>query len=216
MSDEQTSWMPVLRASDVVAEKVRPLFREPGVRVIRRRVIEDLEQIDIAVNTARIQAEVIVKEAQQTASDIREAAHLEGRSEGLKEVLVELARARKVYANALDTAEKDMVELAFRLAARIIGDSVEREPERVAAMVAGVLQRARGKRDIIVMVSPEDLASLSAAGPALARSVDGVNIHFETDSSLTRGGCVIQTESGRIDGQIETQLDALQKALTGN
>src|SRR5690554_4293967 len=124
MSDEETPLIGVLRASDVVAEKVRPVFREPGVRMIRRRVIEDLEQLDIAVNTARSQAEMIVKEAQQTASDIREAAHLDGRSEGLKEVLVELARARKVYANALDTAEKDMVELAFRLAARIIGDSV--------------------------------------------------------------------------------------------
>lgn len=216
MSDESAQAIPVIRVSDVVADTVRPFFRAPDVRVIRARVLEDLGQVDLAVDAARSEAEKIVDEAEKSAQKIREKANLEGRSEGSRKLLAEIARARKVYASALDEAERDMVKMAFGLAARIIGEAVECEPSRVEAMVGGVLRRARGKRDIVVMVCPQDLPALTQARPELARHVDGVNIHFETDSSLTRGGCVIQTESGRIDGRIETQLDALKRALKGD
>lgn len=215
MSDVSAQSLQIIRACDVLSDKVRPFFSAPNVRVIRARVIEDLEQIDIAVDAARSEAKKIVDEAEKSAQHIRESAHLEGRTEGTKEMLVELARARKLYAGALDEAEGDMVEMAFRLAGRIIGEAVECDPKRVESMVSGVLRRARGKRDIVVTVCPEDLPALTQARPELARDVDGVSIHFETDSSLTRGGCVIQTESGRIDGRIETQLNALKKALNG-
>jgi len=215
MGEDSAQVFQIIRASDVVSDKVQPFFNAPSVRVIRARVIEELTQIDIAVDAARDEAEKIVQQAQAKAQQIREQAHLEGRSEGTREVLGELARARKVYGSALDAAEADMVEMAFRLAARIIGEALERDATRVASMVGGVLARARGRRDIVVMVCPEDLPALTQARPELLRHVDGVNIHFEVDPSLTRGGCVIQTESGRIDGRIETQLDALQKALHG-
>lgn len=215
MSDEAVEFFPIIRANDVVSEQVQAFFAAPNVRVIRARVIEELTQIDIAVDAARREAIKIVDEAEDRAQQIREQAHLEGRAEGTREVLGEVARARKVYASALDAAESDMVEMAFRLAARIIGDAVERDPVRVESMVGGVLARARGRRDIVVVVCPEDLPALTQARPELVRHVDGVNIHFEIDPSLTRGGCVIQTESGRIDGRIEMQLDALQKALHG-
>lgn len=215
MGEESAQLFQVIRASDVVSDKVRPFFRAESVQVIRARVIEDLAQLDIAVDAARVEAQKIVEEAHAQAQQIREQAQLEGRSEGTRQVLGELARARKVYSNAMDAAEADMVEMAFRLAARIIGEALERDAARVARMVGGVLARARGRRDIVVMVCPQDLPALTQARPELVRHVDGVNIHFEADSSLTRGGCVIQTESGRIDGRIETQLDALQKALHG-
>jgi type III secretion protein L len=177
--------------------------------------LEDLEQVDVAVDAARTEAERILEDARRNAEETLDEARRQGRSEGCQELLAELAKARRVYAQALDEAESDMLEMAFRLAGRIIGEAVEREPRRIESMVSSVLRRARGKRDIVVMVAPDDLPMLEGAGSELARQVDGVAVHFEADASLTRGGCVIQTESGRIDGRIETQLDALRRALQG-
>lgn len=205
----------IIRAPEVVAEQVRPIFASPKVRVIDARVVDSLLQLEIDFDEARREAAEVVEAARAEADAVREAARSQGHQAGFEEVLEHLARARTEYADALEAAEGDMVEMAFRLAGRIIGETVELEPARVQKMVAGVLRHARGKRDIVVAVCPDDLPMLEDASATLAQQVDGVPVYFEADAQLSRGSCVIQTESGRIDGRIETQLDTLKRALQG-
>lgn len=215
MSDIAADSVRVIRAPEVFEHEIRPAFGRPELRVIRARVMEELAQIEVSLQQAQAHAEQIVSEARQRGEEIMVQARDAGRSEGYAEVLQDLARARKLYAETLESAEADMVEMAFRLAARIVGDTLARDPERVQAMVAAVLRRARGKREILVKVSPEDLERLEANASTLAQQVDGVAVHFEADDTLARGGCVIHTESGQIDGRIETQLDIMRRALRG-
>ncbi len=214
-ADDAPRPLHLIRAPEVLEEKVRPLFSSPSVRVVDARVVDSLTQIGLDYEAARAQARQLVDQAQAEADDIREAAREEGRSAGYEELLQELAKARRQYAQALDAAEHDMVEMAFRLAQRIIGEAVEIDPQRVRQMVAKVLRHARGKRDIVVYVAPQDLPVLEAASQEMAQQVDGVSVFFEADEAISRGSCVIETESGHVDGRIETQLDTLQRAITG-
>jgi flagellar biosynthesis/type III secretory pathway protein FliH len=41
------------------------------------------------------------------------------------------------------------------------------------------------------------------------------DIAIREDAEIRRGGCVIQTESGTVDAQLETQLQLLERALLG-
>jgi type III secretion protein L len=206
----------VIRAPDIVREQVEPIFSSPTVRVVTARVVDSLESAGVAVDQAHREAGRIVKEARAEAEAAREDAREQGRAEGLEEALECVAKARREYEEVLAAAEGDMLEMAFRLAQRIVGKAIELEPELTAQMVEQVLRHARGKREISVLVAPGDLDVLESSADQFARQVDGVPVHFEADASLERGSCVIKTESGRIDGRIESQLHTLQRALRGN
>ncbi len=206
----------VLRAPEALEEQVRPLFADRAVRVIGARVVDSLERADIDIEQARREGERILDEARREADELRERARQEGHAEGIEEVVELIARAKREYTELVDSAEDDMLELAFRLARRIVGQAIELEPARVEEMVATVLRHARGKRRISVAVCPEDLGVLEASADRMSKLVDGVPVHFEGDETLVRGSCVIQTESGRIDGRIQTQLETLMRALRGD
>jgi type III secretion protein L len=214
-SEESVEPLRVIRAPDAIRAQVEPIFSSPTVRVITSRVVDSLEAAGVAVDEAHLEAKKIVDRARAQSTQVRAEAREQGRAEGLEEALEWVAKARLEYKEVLASTEDDMLEMAFRLAERIVGQAIETEPELATQMVSKVLRHARGKREILVLVAPDDLDVLEREAGQFTRQVDGVPVHFEADAALERGGCVIQTESGRIDGRIESQLQTLLRALRG-
>jgi flagellar biosynthesis/type III secretory pathway protein FliH len=54
---------------------------------------------------------------------------------------------------------------------------------------------------------------LNAARGALVAEVEGAALYFEADERVGRGGCVVETEAGRVDARLEVQLDVMRRAL---
>ncbi|MFW5968084.1 MAG: type III secretion system stator protein SctL [Persicimonas sp.] len=214
-ADEEPE-LRVIRAPDVVADRVERLFdANSATRVVSARVVDSIEEANLQLERASREAERMLEEARREAERLREEARTEGHEEGLAEVVELMAQARKEYSALIEGAEDDMLQLAARLAERIVGEALELDPSRIQRIVADVLRHARGKQQITVHVAPADREALDSATGELAQVVDGVAVHLESDPELGRGSCVIQTETGRIDGRIETQLDTLLRAIKG-
>ena len=201
----------VLRRDSQALRAARPLIE--NCRVLRARVIDDLDAVDDAIQALRREAEQVLEEAQKQAEAIREEARKQGRKEGLEECMEALTKARAEYGRLRSRAEQDMVTLAFQIARRIIGHAIEVQPEVVRDIVGEALVTARGRRQIEVRVHPEDCERVEKQRHEYARELDGVPVYFESDAGLERGDCVIETESGRIDARLETQLEVLRDAL---
>lgn len=213
---EDAPRLRVIKAPEVVAKQVEPLFAASSpTRIISGRVVDAMEAANLCLERARREADRVRQEARREAQRLHEEARAEGHEEGLAEVVELMARARSEYASLIEGAEDDMLELAMRLAERIVGEALELDPARIERIVADVLRYARGKRQITVHVAPRDLVELEGATEALSEQVDGVPVHLQGDADLDRGSCVIHTESGRIDGRIETQLETLLRAIRG-
>ena len=105
---------------------------------------------------------------------------------------------------ALAAAEKELGTLALAAAKRILGEELSIAPDRIGAVVEGVLTRARRARSIKVRVHPDDVAALRKLHASLS---------IEPDPSLTRGGCVVETDLGELDARLEVQIAALARAL---
>ncbi|WP_146974407.1 FliH/SctL family protein [Lujinxingia vulgaris] len=202
---------PLFKASSEVALAVRPVFER--ATIVRRRVIADLEALEETVAGLRAEAAREVEEAKAQADTIRAQALQEGQHQAAEEMLDVLGKARAEYDLLLQRAEPDMVRLAFQIASRLIGETLEMAPERVEQMVARSLELVRGKRQVLLRVHPDDLATLRAAEARLSYVVGGVPVHLQADEEVARGGCLIETESGQIDARLQTQLDVLQAAL---
>lgn len=204
---------PVLPRESEVVQNATPLVSR--ARVVRAEVLDDLEAIDEEITELRGRAEQLVEQAEADAQSTREQARQEGRKEGLEECMENLAAARAEYREVRQRAEQDMVELAFEVARRIIGHAIDVKPEVIRDIVGEALMGARGREEITVRIHPRDHDQVQEVRNDYARELDGVPVYFEADSSLERGGCIIETESGRIDARLETQLQVLREALLG-
>lgn len=193
------------------AQLARPLIKK--ATMLSAGAIRELSAIHDELEELRQRTQTTLAEAKEEAQAIADAAREQGRHEGLKEVMEQLARARAEYRRLQSDAEQDMVALAFHVAHRIIGHAVEVNPEVIRDIVGQALISARGKKDIVVWVHPEDYAQLEPQRAQFARELDGVPVHFKADPEVERGGCAIDTESGRIDARLTTQLEVLREAL---
>lgn len=201
----------VVRRDTEVAQRAQPLIDD--ARVLKSRVVRDLRAVHDELEQLHRQARQMVEEANQQAGQIRQQAREEGKKEALEECMEHLAHARGEYARLKQRAEQDMVTLAFHVARRIIGHAIEVEPQIVTDIVGQALVNARGREQIVVHVHPKDHQQVQAARHDYARSLDGVAVYFEPDPDLDRGDCVIETEAGRIDARLDTQLEVMRDAL---
>lgn len=168
------------------------------------------------IDEAKQRAEDIVEEAMQEREKILAAAKEEGRQEGLTQAAEILTRAKLQAGQALasDVMEQEVLELSCRIAEKIIGRDLERDPSILADICAQAVDQVRSARAVTLRVNPEDGRMLRSVTPRLmelvARSVD---IAIRDDAEVEVGGCIVQTEFGTIDAQLKTQLDMIRNVL---
>ena len=213
--DESERPVGVIQAPVDAAEPIREVVDHPACRILSGEVVERIDALSDALQRAEARAERIVEQARREADTIRREAREEGRRDGYEELVDRIAEVRERYRQIQDEAERDTLELAFRIAERIVGRTIELEPEVVREMIAGALEHVRGKRHVVVYLHPDDLQSVAPHREAMADELDGATIYFEEDDRIDRGGCLIETESTRVDARLEMQLERLKDALEG-
>ncbi len=174
-------------------------------------------------------AALIVAQAQTRALEIerdaRDAGYQSGHAEALAAGEAERESTRAALAMALEgvyaardelaaAVERRVVELALALAERIVATALEVQPELVCEVVASALQRALGRDRLVLDVNPEDVDTvrlwLAGAGEP-GSEVEFIEVRPER--RVSRGGCVVRTAEGEIDGQFTAQLERAGQVL---
>jgi flagellar assembly protein FliH len=104
--------------------------------------------------------------------------------------------------------------LAIEIAARVLRAEVSVRPERVLDVVRGAMRRAVDRERLMVRVNPDDLAICREAAPDLLQNTGGIGrLDFFDDQRVTRGSCILETNSGDVDATFESQLERIHEAL---
>ena len=153
----------------------------------------------------------------------------DGLAAGRREIEAQLAklRSRMVQLDAIlgslarPFEELDVeVEKQLTLLALTVGKQmVRRELKTDPAQVIGVIRESVGRlpaaaRDVRVKLHPQDAAivrELLATNPGTERAWNIVE-----DPALTRGGCVVLSESSQIDARLDSRLNAVVAAAFGD
>lgn len=204
----------------VAAERAPLAEKAPPAPAPRRGGVLNAEEFE-----AMTQAKQIIADAQKKSEEIKAEAHrfkeevfAKAREEAKADVQAraaeELARAKMQAGQLLADTEKDVVELALKMAAKIIGRDLERDPELVLEIAANAIEVVRGSKAMVLKVHPDDGKLLREKRPRLMELIGrAVDIAIRDDDEIERGGCIIQTEFGTIDGQIRTQFEMLRNVL---
>lgn len=164
---------------------------------------------------AQEEAEAIKAEALRFKEEVFAKAREEAKADVHARAAEEIARAKLQAGQVLADSERDVLELALKIAAKIIGRDLERDPELMMEIVANCTEAARSAKAMIIKVHPEDGKILREKKPRFMELVGRqVDISIRDDAEIERGGCIIQTEYGTIDGLIRTQFDMLRNVLT--
>ncbi len=163
---------------------------------------------------AQAKADEIKAEALRFKEEVFAKARDEAKADVQARAAEEIARAKLQAGQIVADSEKQVLELALKVAAKIISRDLERDPDVLLEIVASCTEAARSSKAMIFKVHPDDGKRLREKAPRLIELIGrSVDITIRDDSDIERGGCVIQTDYGTIDGQIRTQFEMLRNVL---
>lgn len=175
------------------------------------------------------QAADVLETARREADGIRDAARQEGYTAGFNagmaaadERVAPAMAALEAAAAALgeerlraaEAVERSAVELALAIAEKALGAAIEANPEHVVDVVRGGLRRLIERDRVLVLVHPEDLEVVRASAPALQAQLGGIgDLDVQAERRVGRGGAIVHTAAGEVDGRLETQLERARETL---
>ena len=184
---------------------------------------------DELLNRAIQEADRCIRDAKTKVSDIEreayEKAFAKGEQAGVEmgmkkaeavtnsfyNILEELSVLReKIY----EKSENELVKLALVVSRSIIHQELTLSKEVVLNTIKSVLRNTVGIGRLKIRISPLDIDFIRRNNTDILRSIDGLkSITLEEDTSIIRGGCVIETDFGDIDARIENQIEELDRVL---
>jgi type III secretion system HrpE/YscL family protein len=176
--------------------------------------VRALRSADEILADAARQAEVVLGAARAGARELEASTRARAADEGRDEAAALLAVAAAERQRMLGAVQGDVVALAVEIARKIIHRELEVDPELAARLCTGALRQVALARAVTLRVSPDDLATVGSRSQALAAVLEeGASLKVVGDAAVGRGGCVVESDMGRIDARLETQLAAIERAL---
>ncbi len=164
---------------------------------------------------ARIKADAkeILAQVKEEMERSKKEGFEKGRQEGLQQGLELLIRVKELRQKLFEDNEKEMVRLVFAIAEKIIGRELNENDKAIMNIIRLAISDAVGDK-IYVHLNPKDYENIKKNHAELLQKVEaGKTLLLREDEGVKPGGCMVETEIGTIDAQLDTQLSAIKKAL---
>lgn len=113
----------------------------------------------------------------------------------------------------LQSLESELVEFATEAAIRLV-NGLPISTKIVESSIQDTLGHCENDTEVAVYLNPEDLKLLKEAGSdLLADSPHQRRVRYLKDEEVSRGGCLVETNCGLIDGRRETREQLLREAV---
>ncbi|MBN2735450.1 MAG: flagellar assembly protein FliH [Spirochaetales bacterium] len=181
------------------------------------------------VDEAKAEANEILSEAKEKIGEIESGAYERGYKEGhdkgfdagKNEVQRLVDRLHLILTKAIDRrneiveeSETQLINLVLQISKKVIKVISENQKNVVINNVVQALRKLKGRGDVVLRVNMADLELASENMTQFQNMVENVkNISILEDSSVDRGGCIIETDFGQIDARISSQLHELESKI---
>ncbi|MBR7078906.1 MAG: flagellar assembly protein FliH, partial [Treponema sp.] len=200
------------------------------------------DQAQVIKNNAEKEASDVVAKAQAEAEKILKTAHDEeqrifdkaqkdgfdkGHEEGYQvgnqeaERLVErlhkmIEAVQDKRQDILNQTEGQIVDLVLLMTRKVVKIMSDNQKSVIMANVVQALKKVKGRGDVIIRVNMADVKLTTDHIKDFISQVENIrNISVVEDSSVDRGGCIIETDFGAIDARISSQLGELETKILG-
>ena len=218
-------------ADDIVKKAEEAAFAEVKRQTDQAQIIKsDAEQAaSKIIEDDKLEAERIIQEANVEKENIKATAHQDGYKEGHEQGFMEgqnevnrlVERVHKIVESVmvrreeiLCETEQQIVELVLLMTRKVVKIISENQKTVVLSNVLAALKKIRTRGNITLRVNTEDLKLTTAHVDEFIKRIENVNgISVIEDSSVDRGGCIVETDFSAIDARISSQLAELESKI---
>lgn len=214
----------IKNAKDAAFEEVKRKTDEASV------IKSDAQaQADEIIANAKSEAEKIIQDARLEEQKIKADAkqdgfkqgHDDGYSAGESEIERLVERLRKMVEalmlrreEILKETEQQIVELVILMTRKVVKIISETQKTAIMSNVLAALKKVKSRGNVILHVNLEDLKLASANADEFIKRVENIQgITVVEDSTVEKGGCVVETDFGAIDARISSQLSELEEKI---
>jgi flagellar assembly protein FliH len=156
---------------------------------------------------------------------IKEEAFAKGKMAGRLEAEEKLHSATQALGSGLEQisclrkslltkSKEDMVKLIMAVVKQVIHTDVEEKEGIIVKTVLKTLEAAVQADKYYIRVHPEDLKIVTENEPLFLAGMKGLqNIYFLADETVSRGGCLAESQAGEVDATIDSQLKEIYEHL---
>lgn len=216
----------VKNAETAAFEQVK--HQSDQAQIIKNQAQKEAEEI---IAKAKLEAEQILLKAKSEEQEVYNKANREGydkgREDGYQEGNLEAKRLidrihtmtesiQNRRQEILDNTEQQIVDLVVLMTRKVVKILGENQKNVIMANVVQALKKVKGRGEVTLRVNLQDVKLTTDHIQDFIRQVENIkNIHVVEDSSVERGGCIVETDFGAIDARISSQLTELEtKILT--
>jgi len=147
----------------------------------------------------------------------KEAGFAEGKAEVERLVArtqTMLERAQNKRGEILAETEKEIIDLVLLISRKVVKVISENQEGVIISNIIQALRKVKSKGTCLIKVNMEDLQLATEHKEEFIKLVEGVkDIQIMEDTTVDKGGCIIQTEFGEIDARISSQLAELESKI---
>ncbi|MCH9608564.1 MAG: Yop proteins translocation protein L [Chlamydiales bacterium] len=168
------------------------------------QLIEEIEKKEIESK------EQLEKEAAQIKAQSEE----KGSQEGLEKWNAQIAFLESELKKTREEIAHSIVPLALTAVKKIIGKELEQKPATILDIVTTALKPVSQHKKIALFVNKNDLERLEKNRNDLKKIFEHLeSLAISARDDVAQGGCIIETEVGIINAQLDSQMNALEGAF---
>lgn len=190
------------------------IHQAPGKKVIPAKEFSTLKEaaeiMEKVVREATEFKQQVVVEAEKT----KELAFQEGFQDALLSLNHHILLLDQELKHIREDVHKRILPLAIKAARKILGEELKLHPDRIIDIVQTSLKPVTQHRRITIYVSKADLEHIESAKNTFKKMFEKLeNLSIQERADIEPGGCIIETEAGIINAQLENQWRALETAF---
>ena len=215
----------ILRDADQRAfEEVKQKTDE--IQVLKKKAEDEAASL---VENAKRESEEMTAKLESELSDIREKAENEGyekgREEGYAEGQTEVERliaqlhsiidkTNEKRNDIIDESETQVINLVIMIAKKVVKVISENQKNVVVNNVIQALRKLKSRGEVLIKVNLADVDLTSEHIKDFMRMVENIrSVTVVEDSTVDKGGCIIETDFGEIDARISSQLHEIEEKI---
>lgn len=226
----------LLEEANAEAEKIVKNAKDAAFEEVKRQT----DEASVLKADAQKQAEEIIAKAKADAAKIIQDAHSEeqkikisakedgfkqghdeGYSAGESEIGRLVDRLRKMVEavmlrreEILKETEQQIIDLVILMTRKVVKIISETQKTTIMSNILAALKKVKARGTVALHVNLEDLRLATANVDEFIKRVENIQgITVVEDSTVEKGGCIVETDFGAIDARISSQLNELEDKI---
>lgn len=218
---------PVMKVEEPT---ITPGIKKQSAEELASTIIDDAKQMYLRIiEEANHEAQNILDAANQQKEAIQAEAANQGYSDGYNSGYSEgLNQAESFVQQSMTIrddldqrraamyaeAETEVMELVLDIAQKVIGQELTLNQEVIFSLIKQALEKCAFKDKLTIRVSSDDFDYTNSIKDRIVALTEGINeLEVLCDKALSKGSCIVETDSGEINAGINVQMKEVKKAF---